>query len=180
VTFNAGTPFVMDVKLDGERMMFHCKNGQLKIFTRNRTEYTDAYRELGATILHSILSSVTECILDGEVCALDAQTNTFMRFGSNSQAATMEREAYQLTGASSRSGSWRSLDKWLVFIVFDVVYLDGSDATTLIRDACIKFRVSLDQWSGKGGDITQFPLVVRRDLLQTICSFIGSICISLN
>lgn len=60
-----GRAFVMDVKLDGERMMLHVRDGQAMFFSRNGTDYSDKYRPLAEAVRKSLRCS--ECILDGEV-----------------------------------------------------------------------------------------------------------------
>jgi hypothetical protein len=178
--FIAGQPFVMDVKLDGERMMVHIKNRKMMMFTRNGSDYTDAYRQLGETVRNSISPIVTDCILDGEVCAWSQDTKSFCRFGGNAEAGREEREAYDLTDAASLSGKWLTLNKWLVFIVFDVVYIDGDGVLKLVYDACDKFKVSTDNLRRCTGEITHLPLVVRREILTNISTFIGVSWIDCN
>jgi len=60
-------PFVMDVKLDGERLMVHVKGGVAKCFSRNAKDYSDLYRSIGDVVKANI--NVPTCILDGEVLA---------------------------------------------------------------------------------------------------------------
>jgi ATP-dependent DNA ligase len=173
-----GQAFAMDVKLDGERMMIHIRNGKMMMFTRNGSDYTDAYRQLGETVKNCICREVTDCILDGEVCAWNQDTKSFMRFGHNAEAGREERETYDLTGPASLSGRWLTLNKWLVFIVFDIVYVDGPDVLPIVYNACDMFKFSRDNERIRyTGEITHFPLCVRREILKSISSFIGTILI---
>ena len=75
-----GRSFVMNVKLDGERMSCHMQKDQngavikIKMFTRRGTDYSAKYQPLEQDIANSVAAGFS-CvfILDGEVCAYDSE-----------------------------------------------------------------------------------------------------------
>ena len=111
----SGNPFLMDVKLDGERMMVHITDGEFMMFTRNGNDYTDLYTVLGDIIKKNI--TVKSCILDGEVMAWDSENETMIPFGSNKRVGSGEREARDAAGG--RTGWDSDLTCWLVYKVRD-------------------------------------------------------------
>jgi DNA ligase 4 len=111
----SGNPFLMDVKLDGERMMAHVMDGEVMLFTRNGTNYTDFYTVLGDIIKRNV--TVKSCILDGEVMAWDSEKEAFIPFGANKGVGSGEREARDAVGG--RAGWDRDLTCWLVYKVQD-------------------------------------------------------------
>jgi bifunctional non-homologous end joining protein LigD len=76
-----GDPFLMDVKLDGERMMIHIKDNSVQMFTRNNNDYTNLYHPLGEIVMKNV--AVSSCILDGEVLGYDGIQGKFTDFGGN-------------------------------------------------------------------------------------------------
>jgi ATP-dependent DNA ligase len=131
-----GHPFVMDLKLDGDRMLCHISNGKGMFWSRNGTDYSATY----ASLLEDIVRRVNcrSCIIDGEVCAWDDENKTFIPFGHNRTVARMEDEERKLSQDHRGSGGGRlSLDEeddaqdpnfgkrscHLVYIMFDVIYL---------------------------------------------------------
>ena len=108
-----GNPFLLDVKLDGERMLVHIEDGEVIMFSRNGTDYTEFYAPLADIILRNV--SVSSCILDGEVMAWDNDEGSFVPFGSNKRVGSGEREAKEAAGG--RTGWDRNLSAWLVFTV---------------------------------------------------------------
>lgn len=108
-----GNPFLMDVKLDGERMLVHIEDGEVLLFSRNGTDYTDYYLPLAEIIKSSV--TVPSCVLDGEVMAWDSESESYIAFGANKRVGTGEREAKEAAGG--RAGWDRDLNSWLVFKV---------------------------------------------------------------
>lgn len=126
-----GHPFLMDLKLDGDRMLCHISNGKGMFWSRNGTDYTATY----ASLLEDIVDRINcrSCIIDGEVCAWDEENKTFIPFGHNRTVARMEEEDRKLTQDHQR-GVRLSLDDdedlnfekkscHLVYIMFDIIYL---------------------------------------------------------
>ncbi|CAM9104087.1 unnamed protein product, partial [Ectocarpus fasciculatus] len=153
----AGGPFVMDVKLDGERMLCHV--GSIlgcKLFTRNGNDYTHKYNTLAAD-LKNVMTNCRSYILDGEVCALDSTTGKFVAFGNN-----------RSVGLSENSDTIAAL----VYIVFDIVFAEGTgvvdDIDRILQDnpqheGSVSYKSDL---CGLGGELTHLPLFARRKLLE--------------
>jgi DNA ligase-4 len=131
-------PFVMDVKLDGERMLCHVskKSGELRkgiFWTRNGNDYSSTYQSLLDDIIENVQCEA--CILDGEVCAWEESTQQFIPFGQNRTIAKYE-QASQIEKLESEVSSGSRL----VYVLFDILYLEG------LRDSNGK-KLRRDQWS---------------------------------
>jgi DNA ligase 4 len=129
-----GHPFLMDLKLDGERMLCHVANGRGMFWSRNGNDYSATYRSLCDDVVGSV--SCDSCILDGEVCAWDEDTASFIPFGHNRTVARMEddQRANVLSGymddedddnGRGGAGGVEGANCRLVYVVFDVIYVEG-------------------------------------------------------
>ena len=183
-------PFVMDVKLDGERMLFYIEKDNksripYKLYTRNGTEYTDLYKHLGYTVARN--TNMQKCIYDGEVCAWDKNAKFFVPFSKNKTVAAEElneiNDRFDLLDVVSNSNAfdWRAnLSKWLYFIPFDIVYIeDNASSVQLIIDSFNKairegFACEIPE-TVTAGDISYVPLVVRRLILKEVMSPINHV-----
>jgi DNA ligase 4 len=88
-------PFVMDLKLDGERILCHIgDDNSFTLFTRRGNDYTDNYWPVAHNIIMSLRKKGHKfsCILDGEICAFDRMSQNFVPFGQNLGVARLERE----------------------------------------------------------------------------------------
>ena len=100
------SPFVMEIKLDGERMQLHKQGGRYKYFSRTGKDYTYMYGESayeGSLTPHihndCFGKAVTDCILDGEMIAYDPITGTFAPFTTLKTAALdRTRDPHELAG----------------------------------------------------------------------------------
>ncbi len=97
-----GPGWVHELKLDGYRIQAHVAGGQARLLTRSGLDWTDRFP--GAA---NGLAKLPDCIVDGELCALDAE-------GRPDFAA--------LQGAIER-GTTGSL----VFFAFDLLFSAGTD-----------------------------------------------------
>jgi len=179
-----GQPFLMDIKLDGERLSVHIgdEGEQVKLLTRNGNDYTNKYACMGDYIRQSVLKATgpgTRCILDGEVLAWDGTAQCYVPFGSNPGVAKAEEEhwgaavqssAYANSSSSARPilpvGWERGLKQWMMFVVFDIVFLEGPTAKDIIQRAlvdCNKLGQNI-----KPGEIANLPLLVRRCILERV------------
>lgn len=61
-----GGAWLHEIKFDGYRLQLRARAGSPRIFTRNGHDWTEKFPELQRDI-----SSLPDCILDGELCALD-------------------------------------------------------------------------------------------------------------
>jgi bifunctional non-homologous end joining protein LigD len=55
------------LKLDGYRMQAHVAGGRTRLLTRSGLDWTDRFRSAASGLAH-----LPDCIIDGELCALDA------------------------------------------------------------------------------------------------------------
>jgi DNA ligase 4 len=191
-------PFIMDLKLDGERMLCHVskksgEEGKGMFWSRNGSDYSTTYRSLLEDVIENV--QCESCVLDGEVCAWDDSTQRFIPFGHNRTVARYEQESQrenpQSKVSSNSSGSGGSMR--LVYVLFDVLYLEGlrdSNGRILHRDqwrsvtdcqktipgglqalqaedakeACRSAHARRSS-SSSAGDILHMPLLARRALL---------------
>ena len=144
----------------------------------------------------AVVGSGTRVILDGEVCAWDRTTQCYLPFGNNAAVRNKEREVWLASRAASTSASssqsaagsqrggssgattssadgspapkdWdKDLTSWCMFVAFDVIFLEGPQAQTIIQAAlqeCGIFGRYVPP-----GEITNLPLVVRRSILTKV------------
>ncbi|KAG5190647.1 ATP dependent DNA ligase domain-containing protein [Tribonema minus] len=190
-----GAPFLMEVKLDGERMLAHKDGDAVRFYTRRGTDYTDKY---GPVMTPFILSQVTahRCILDGEMMSWDADMKRMVAFGCNRTSARLEALA-------NGSGAAAGVRQWLCYSIFDIVYLgaeQGADAAASPEAAALhEAAAEAAREDGVGapppprgallpspakagsaaagavtpaaarlGDLTELPLAVRRRALTRV------------
>jgi DNA ligase-4 len=160
-----GQPFVMDLKLDGERILCHIGEDNSYIFyTRKGNDYTELYWP----VAHDLISCLRKkggkfsCILDGEILAINGTTKAHIPFGSNQTVARNERE-YGVD-KENISGWFSKLNEWMIFYVFDIVYLNGEDSQWIIQQAVQD--CGLKDQVIPSGEITQLPLILRRKILE--------------
>lgn len=92
-----GQAWLHEIKFDGYRFQARVQTGGVTLYTRNGNDWTDKLPEIAAD-----LSALPDCILDGEVCRLDA--------------------AGQPTFSGLRSAMGRRQSAELVFFVFDILW----------------------------------------------------------
>ncbi|KAF4318707.1 hypothetical protein JM18_006537 [Phytophthora kernoviae] len=146
---NADT-FVMEPKLDGERITCHVQGKQVQFISRNGVNYTELY---GTSMTPHVLSQLmpgVDCILDGEMMVWDNTEYQFREFGLLKNVAN-----------AMRNGD--ATNRWLCYTVWDVVYLGGSPkAESLIHEV---FKGPREVSAVMG-----LPLHARRKLLLRILS----------
>ena len=170
----SGNPFVMDVKLDGERMLCHVDEEKgCRLITRNGNDYSNNYSAL-ASELRNKVKDCYSYILDGEVCAWNPATSRFVAFGNN-RGIGKEENINELDMGQSSASNAR-----LVYVVFDIVYAKGigvqQDIDHILKDYALKqevfnknisSHVPMDSGlSSNGGELTQIPLFARRTFLK--------------
>lgn len=142
--------FIMEPKLDGERMQLHkwqqdtIDNIELKTFTRRGNDssamYADALLEVVKTGVRA-----RDVILDGEIMIWDDVRATWLRF----------ENMREVTTAIARQAVPEGNSYTLKYMVFDVLYVEQGS----------KGR----EGSRKGGNmVMRFPLHQRRRLLERI------------
>jgi bifunctional non-homologous end joining protein LigD len=98
----SGTGWVHEVKFDGYRTQARVENGRVRLHTRNGLDWTTRFPEIA-----SDLAELPDCMIDGEVCALDQKGGS--DFGLL-QLALSEKAT-----------------KDLVFFAFDALFVDNVD-----------------------------------------------------
>jgi DNA ligase-4 len=84
-----------EVKLDGERMLVHVRNGKVTMHTRNGNWYSELYGPLLGSPLRRALSKYkVDVVLDGEVMAWDNRRKELVPFGHNRTVANFRRYVY--------------------------------------------------------------------------------------
>ncbi len=126
-----GTGWLHEIKYDGYRTLAVIAGDGVTLLTRNGHDWTDRYGAI-ATALTDV--PCRQAILDGEICVQDADGRT---------------DFSRLKDALSAKD-----DEALVYLVFDLLYLDGYDlrATPLI-DRKLGLEAVLDPIAESGGPI---------------------------
>ena len=88
--------FVIEEKLDGERIQIHKNGDEYRYFSRNGTDYTYLYgidntRGALTSDIHDLFSDIVRnAILDGEMMAYDPISREFLPFGTLKTAALQD------------------------------------------------------------------------------------------
>ncbi|MGC2572997.1 MAG: ATP-dependent DNA ligase [Candidatus Nitrosopolaris sp.] len=109
---SAGAEF----KLDGERIQIHKGKEKIDLFSRSLEKITVHYPDVSQAIQKL---KINEIILEGEVVAINAQTDEFLPF----QELMHRRRKYGIKKAVE--------DYPVVINLFDVLYINGKDKTSL-------------------------------------------------
>lgn len=149
--------FIAEVKLDGERMVCHVKQGIVTMQTRKAVWYSKLYcPSLGPAIRKALAKWEVNVVLDGEILSWDNGKKENIPFGTNRTVAQarqswMENEGlldkrdlnlhagesdkntipawgHQGIKSDSRIGS----NCWLKYVLFDIIYVDGPGAHELM------------------------------------------------
>jgi hypothetical protein len=165
-----GDAFSMEVKLDGERLLAHIggkTRSKVYMHARRLEDFTDSYKPLGEAIRNSIKYDIS-CILDGEVLPWDLESKVVIPFGANK---TVALEELKYEEDMSRDLNPPPLSRVLKYIVFDIVFLNGPDAATLIsKHVEGRDKKSFPQlsYTNGDGDISSLPLAIRRCILEDV------------
>lgn len=124
--------FVIEEKIDGDRMLMHMVDGNFKWHTRRRRDYTLVYGEnihLGSLTKHltgAFHENVQSIVLDGEMVAWSKDRELILPFGTLRSAAIQEAlKQFEVVDVYEGNNSWP------LFIVFDILHLNGRDLTSL-------------------------------------------------
>jgi len=109
---SAGAEF----KLDGERIQIHKGKERIDLFSRSLEKITEHYPDVSQAIQKL---KINEIILEGEVVAINAQTDEFLPF----QELMHRRRKYGIKEAVE--------DYPVVINLFDVLYINGKEKTSL-------------------------------------------------
>jgi DNA ligase-4 len=112
-------PYVVEHKLDGERVMFHYRRGaQPQWWTRNCNDFSAQYNEPMRDALASCLpASLTDCLLDGEMMVWNRDTGEYAAFGENRSLNDYRRRM--------------DCSQQACYVVFDALWLNGESLVQL-------------------------------------------------
>lgn len=128
--------YAFEPKWDGIRALAHVAPGKLKLRTRNGHDVTRQYPELAP--LPDALAP-HEAVLDGEIVAPDATGRP-----------SFQRIQARLGVADAKEAAKRAEEVPVVYVVFDVLHLDGRDLAALPyeerRLALERLAIDDDHW----------------------------------
>ena len=101
-----GEGWLFEVKWDGYRALAYVRGGTATLVSRNGNDLTDRFQQVAKAIEKAVRTP--DCVLDGEVCALDEQGRS--SFSAMQQAAS---------------------ETPIVYYVFDVLEIDGEPVVDL-------------------------------------------------
>ena len=104
-----GPEWSFEVKWDGYRALGYVREGEARLVSRNGNDLTERFRDVARALERAVRSP--ECVVDGEVCALDEEG----------------RPSFSAMQQGKRGTP-------LVYEVFDVLELDGSPVLDLPLD----------------------------------------------
>ena len=188
--------FLIETKLDGERMIVHIKRGVVKLHSRRDNWFTSIYSPvIGPPLRKSLLPYDIDVVLDGELISWDFEKNRAIPFGLNKTIAKARRDYLIASGQSGNldlnhhgpddekglssydidTFSNGAVDLGLIgakcglkYIVFDVLFVGGPDASKVMK--CLsKFSINNESdQCYKTGSIIDLDLFQRRKLLHNI------------
>lgn len=124
--------FLIEEKVDGDRMLMHMNEGRFLWHTRRRRDYTTVYGEnfhigsLTKHLINAFNSVVKSIVLDGEMVAWSKDQNALLPFGTLRLAAIQEA-IQQFNTVDVYEGN----NSWPFFLIFDIVHLNGKDLSHL-------------------------------------------------
>lgn len=124
--------FLIEEKIDGDRMLMHMVEGKYLWHTRRRRDYTLVYGEnvhVGSLTKHlaqAFHPSVKTIVLDGEMVAWSKDREMLLPFGTLRSAAVQEAlKEFNLVDVYEGNNSWP------LYIIFDILHLNGQDLSQL-------------------------------------------------
>jgi hypothetical protein len=89
----------------------------------------------------------------------DSENQKEFPFGNNRMVGNYEKEFKE----NEKNGSFEAKKMWMMFVVFDIVYVGGENAATLLNQTYLSRHESYGS-----GDMTHWPLHMRRTVLQHV------------
>ncbi|GAA5955325.1 hypothetical protein JCM8115_001915 [Rhodotorula mucilaginosa] len=117
----ANREFILEEKLDGERIQLHKRDKQFKYFSRHANDYTYLYGEDASTgsltpcLGDAIHEDVEDVILDGEMLVWEPHLQKYMAFGNLK------------THANTDAKEIGDFDPRPCYKVFDILYIKGKN-----------------------------------------------------
>jgi DNA ligase-1 len=106
---------VVQAKYDGLRLQVHCKNGQVRLYSRRQEPVTQMFPDIVEAAKTQL--ECKEIIIEGEAIAVSEETGEFMPF-----QATIQRKRKH--GIAEKAQQFP-----LKLFAFELLYLDGKDYT---------------------------------------------------
>ncbi len=162
-------PFVMEIKIDGERMLCHKKGDQVMWFSRRGTCYNEFYADALNPFIHSCIDTHT-VILDGEIVSWDADVGCMMPFGMNKRTAMKEGlKRENDSGDQTMFGpKLEGRGTFLFYIVFDIVYIfDEENSEKILCESVSGSHIGY-KGNVKPGSLMGVPLDIRRRVLRNV------------
>ncbi|KAL3943081.1 MAG: hypothetical protein SGBAC_002814 [Bacillariaceae sp.] len=179
-----------ETKLDGERMIIHVENGTVRMHTRNGKWYSSLYSPvLGPAVRRALQNYKVDAIFDGEIMSWDNQKKELVPFGYNRTIANYRRSYLDRNGlvevidtklhheedsdsrVMTKDDDWAIKDAardendgkecWLLYCVFDILYVGGEDSSRLLQNDCGLKHV-------KPGSIIHLSCLERKQVLQRL------------
>lgn len=125
-----GNEFYIEEKMDGDRMMLHFKDSKFKFFSRRTKDYSLLYGtsfQIGSLtkyLTDAFHPKVNSIVLDGEMVAWDFKRKTILPFGTLKASAVQEAVRQFTT-----TDVFEEQSAWPLFIVFDVLHVNGRNLT---------------------------------------------------
>src|SRR3989304_7974728 len=110
-----GQEFAAEPKLDGFRVAVHKKGDEIKLFSRNLENTTNAFPDIVEGAKKEVKAK--SAILEGEAIAYNPTTSEFLPF----QETTKRRRKYKIEEMTKKLP--------LIMFAFDLLYLNGKDIT---------------------------------------------------
>ena len=146
----SGPGWIHEVKFDGYRMQVRAHRGTASWRTRTGLDWTDRFADLAG-----LFTGLPDCVLDGEVCVLDAQGQPDF---SALRSAMGRRQAGALVGD-------------LVYFVFDLLFASGQDLTGLpLAERKAKLAALLDPNKSDRSDRLRLVEPIAADARQLFAS----------
>jgi DNA ligase 4 len=174
-----GHPFAVEPKIDGERMLCHKEGDKVSWYTRSASNYTLKYGpHLTPWVLRCVKAA--NCILDGEVVGWDKGHQRFLPFKENRSIVVdfpppsfspPSQGAGREGGGGSGGGEHDNPQpRVLVYLVFDILYLDGGPDAQALLNTCVggAAGAGVDESERRPGSLTHLPLRARRALLECV------------
>lgn len=124
--------FLIEEKIDGDRMLMHMVGGKFRWQTRRRRDYTLVYGEnvhIGSLTKHlteAFDEKVKSVVLDGEMVAWSKDREMILPFGTLRSAAIQEAlNQFDVIDVYEGNNSWP------LFLIFDILHLNGRDLSNL-------------------------------------------------
>ncbi|MEX2143707.1 MAG: DNA ligase D [Anaerolineales bacterium] len=108
--------WIYEQKLDGQRCLVFCKEGQVQLVSRNKLLITSQYPELTAALAKQVKG---DCVLDGEIVAFDNNQPSFEKM---QRRMHVQKPSKELLAEVS-----------VYLYLFDVLFFEGYDTRTLTQ-----------------------------------------------